>query len=251
MKMKKTIMKIILCFVTITVVFSCKKKETAPTPATTNSASGYYGVLSTIHFNVLQGGVLTNYQYQGLTNVSFSSQPMINNGVVNNSSVDAGNVSINSVLLKKMNATSLLYYNDTTNTLHTTPNLWIVSGSSSIPAFTFTNTNSYPTYSGYSSLKDTIKLGQSNSINLFGINGANQIEVYLSDYPQSHISTLKYVSGTNTSITFSPSEMNALTATTSGFLTVICYKDTIQSFGGKDYKFQMAYQLQKMNMVFN
>lgn len=232
----------------MTFFFSCKKKETIePVIPNTTATNNYYGVLSSYLFNALQAGTLTNYQ--GMSNATFSSNAMINNGVVNNSYLDAGNITLNGIVFKKRSP--ILYYSDTTYTAHALPNSWAVSGQGNVPAFTFSNTNSYPAYNGYSTLTDTIKLGQSNTISLSGISGANQIQIYLYDYPQSHTSTIKYVSGSSTSVTFSPNEINTLTSTNTGFLTVISIKDTFQTFGGKQYKFEVGYQLQKLNMVFN
>lgn len=246
----RSIQTIALFFSFIILISSCKKKD-SPSPDTASSntnTSGYYGVLSSFQFNVLQGGTLTSNQ--GISNAVFSSNVMINNGVVNNSYLDGGDVTLNNILFKKTTSTSFSYYSDSTHTILTPPNSWQVSGSANVSAISFTNTNSYPTYTGYSSLADTIKLGQNNTISLSGISGADQIEVHFTDYPQLHTSTLKYVSGTTSSVTFSSSEMNTLTTTNTGFITVICMKDTFQTFGGKSYKFQTGYQLQKLNVVF-
>ncbi len=246
--------KSFIIFLLSTLMFgfnSCKKKDnttpaaSTPPPLTSPNPNNYFGVMSSSTANFFQSGSLS--AAGGTSSALFSSNALINNGVVFGTSLDPGTVSINGVQLKKSNNSGMIGFNDSTYAYFPTPNNWVVSGANGVPNINYNNVDNTPIYTGYAVLPDTIKLNQNNIISLQGITGADEITVYTSS--GFNVSALKYVTGSTTSITLSPSDLSSLSATNVGALSVICSKNSYQLIGGKTYKFQISYQLQKIYIV--
>ncbi len=237
----------------LTITFlSCKKKadEPAPAPTTTGSSTlNYYGLLNTVQFDYIVSGSVT--PLGGVSNATFPTNGFINSATISEgtwgTNVNAGTISVNSVILKANTGISPgnTYYQDSTNTLFNSPLAWSVSGGNGIPAFNYTYTATRPSYSGYASMPDTIKLTQNNVFNLTGIVGADEIVITVSN----STAKMKVLSGTATSVSFSPSELNGLPASTSSGLIVSVNKYTIVNLGGKDFKFKIGYEIYKSIVI--
>ena len=235
--------------------FSCKKKENSPeAPATTTGSTStstvpaYYGVLYSYQFDMLSSGTLT--PMNGNSSAIFSSSAFVNypniyEGFMGNA-LDAGTVSINGTILKKTLSGSNYYYGDSTTTLFNPPQAWLVSGLNGVPAISFTNTSARPVYTGYATLKDTIKISQNNVFALTGISGADDINIYIFGGANTANKTL---AGDATSVTFGPSDLSLIGATNNGSIMMSIYKNTYVSFGGKNYKFKIGYMLYKTIVV--
>jgi hypothetical protein len=241
-----------LCaFLMVISFLSCKKKESTPesTASTTGSTStvpaNYYGVLFATQFDMVMSGTLT--PGGGSSTAFFSASPIINSSTISEgviSALNGGTVSLNSTVLK-INTSGSIYYSDTTYTLFNSPYSWSVSGATGVPAISHSFSASRPTFTGYASLKDTIKISQTNVINLTGITGADEIVVTLSGGGY----VMRNLPGNTTSLTLTSADLSGLTPTTGGSMFVSCFKNEYKSFGGKDYKFKTGYQLYKQIVV--
>ena len=247
--MKKRFIHISFLFAVLFALFSsCKKKETAPeTPTTTSTTTTeptHHGMIYSNQIVMLTSGTLT--PFNGLSGGLFSTTNMIGDGIISGTSADAGAVSLNSTTFKKSTVGSI-YYTDSTNTDFSPTYNWQVAGGSGIPAINYTYSVTLPAFTGYASLSNTINLGQSNTISLNGITGADEIQVSIS--ASTNTSYLKTVDGSATSVTFNASDLNTLSTSTLGYLYVTCSKVSYQTFSGKTIKIKAGYQLLKSDIV--
>jgi hypothetical protein len=252
--MKKIVF--ILSAILALIIFSCKKKENTPeTPAvsTTGSTStstvpAYYGVLYSYKMDMLFSGTLT--PMNGYSGAYFSPNTFINNTTISEgftgSAPDAGTVTINSIITKKTFSSGSYYFGDSTNTLLNSPHYWSVSGANGVPPISYTNTSARPAYTGYSALKDTIKLSQNNVLSLTGISGADEIDINL--FGGSGLAS-KNLAGDATNVTFTTADLSSVGTSTNGSIMINVYKNTYQAFGGKNYKFKIGYTLYKQIVV--
>lgn len=240
-----------LLFLSLFLVFSCKKKDSTPEPAATTTGSSsswptYYGVLSSSQFDLVMSGTISS---TGAQNTAyFSTSPIYNSssmseGVI--SPLNAGTVSLNSTIFKASNQSGSIFYQDTTSTLFSSSYVWSVSGAAGVPAINYTYTAARPSYTGWAALQDTIKLSQTNVINLTGITGADEIVVTL--YGTATLQ--RNLPGNATSVTLTSADLSSMSTTTAGNIIVSCFKNTYQSFGGKDYKFKAGYELFKFAVM--
>mgnify|MGYP003394934802 CR=1 FL=1 len=81
-------------------------------------------------------------------------------------------------------------------------------------------------------------MNQNVIVQLQGVSGADEIEVYFSTYGDT--SAIKVVPATSNSVTFTSADFSNLTATSSGFVGVNCYKNNLALFNNKTYKFQIG-----------
>lgn len=137
-------------------------------------------------------------------------------------------------------------YQDTTYSVTAPPATWVVSGLGSIPSFTYTNTDSFPAYTGYASLPDTIYKNQPITIQMTGIGPADEVDVII--YDQSglpgHAVSQTLVAGA-TSVTFPATALASLNVGQAS-IDVDCIRNHVQSLGSKNFNFQNSYQLVKM-----
>jgi hypothetical protein len=239
--MKKTFF--ILSAVFVLAFLSCKKKETtpdAPAASTTgsNTALNYDGLLGCQEISMVSSGTIVSTS--GNCQVVFPTGGFYNSSTISDgflgTAVNAGTVSLNSIILKPANQSSNVIYDDTTATVHNAPLAWSVSGGNGIPALNYTYTAARPVYSGWNTLQDTIKVNQNTVINLTGITGADEILVYLIGTGM----VSKVLPGNSTSVSFSTSELTALSTSSSASLWIACSKYSIVSISGKNFKFKIT-----------
>ncbi len=239
--MKK--LSIVLAALLVLVIFSCKKKEADPAPTPTPS-NAYEGLLYAQEISFVASGTIMTTSGNGngiFPTGGFYNSSAISDGFMG-TALNVGTVSLNSVYLKPDNTSSGTMYTDTTYAVHNAPLAWSVSGGNGIPAFTYTYTEARPTYTGWNTLQDTIKLSQNTSVNLTGISGADEILIYVIG-GSGMVS--KIISGTATSVNFTPSELSTLSASTSSSIWVQCSKYSIVSLAGKNFKFKTSYSIIK------
>jgi hypothetical protein len=225
--------KIILFSILISsfLITSCKKTDT-PAPAKTTSSPTPYGFLTASKSYSLNSGSLVfsgNYAYaefrSDLSNISTDMQ--------------IGSVSVGGKYLKYNSVNKL--YQDTTNTLSVIPTTWQVAGSNPIPSFTYTNNDSLPVYTGYTSLPDTIYKNQNLALQINGITGADEIEVsfYSTSGPLNLIKVKSTGVVTNNTITYSSSELSPLSPGSSAItlLNISIFKHNYQAIGGVSFSF--------------
>lgn len=233
-------------------LFSCKK-DVSHTPATnTNNTGGtnttsYYGLMEAAKTHLLyySGGTLYDAgTSSNLVSAGFSSQAYIDNGFIFGTSIEAGTVSMNGVSLKQYSPNPIRY-SDTTNTIPFPIQNWVISGSSQVPAFTFTNNDSVPIYTGYNLIPDTILKATGFSLPFTGLSGCDEFQLYIAS---GSTNIIKKYTATTTAITVAPSELAAFPTGTIVFQLSFS-KISFANAGGKNYKFKTSQLVQIGSIV--
>jgi hypothetical protein len=236
----------IVLYVLILSTISCKKKVEVP-PSTTNNPTpnpnSYYALLRVSQNTYVSSSFAFNGS--GATAV-FSSSAMIGAGTVGGQ-LEAGQVMLNSTILKKDGMPNPFYY-DTTGTSYTPPVTWSVNGSSGVPSFSQSVTGTYPVFTGTAAVQSSITLSQGASIALNGIMGADEIDVLLFG---SNLPVSKTLPGNSTSVNFTASELSSVGTSTAGMIIITVSKNTLAPVGGKNFKFQLCQQFTRADVVYN
>lgn len=155
---------------------------------------------------------------------------------------NAGTVSVNSHNLDKLSnnsyvATAFDYEKSDFSLDFSSGSNWIVSGSGSIPAFTYNHADAFPTYSGKSSMPETASSATGLTFSLTGISNADSIYVVLIG---SHAGTpiIKRLGKTATSVSFSSGEVSSAGTTSgkaTGMLQVCPFRVKMETINTKQY----------------
>ena len=170
--------------------FSCKKKDAAE-PINNNSSTpqtGNYGSFTSRKQELYSNPMISSFG--NFTNAYVSSSALIGNNPMANSLLNIGTVSLNGTVLQKNAYTASNMYGDSTSSVFNTPLNWEITGSSAVSSFSFSNTNPYPAYTGYTAIADSFVIANNISIplnNYSGVqNASNQgSSYYNSGLPQS------------------------------------------------------------------
>ena len=123
---------------------------------------------------------------------------------------DAGTVTLNSKALTKSSNNAYVYQN-LTDPLSFSTLTWNVTGSSSVPAISYSDNHPIPDYSGFDALPTTVTRSAGVTIALgSAISNADSVYVVLTDY--NNHSILKRVSGNASECTFTSAEIAGFTA---------------------------------------
>lgn len=250
--MKISIFKLITIFTFTLVIFSCKKKSNSAPDVVNNTTS-----TTTNNY-----GVFLSRKSVIITNTLVSSQPNFSNAFVSNAALtnnspnvgsllDMGTVNLNGVVFQK-NAWSVSgMYKDSTTTTYNTPHNWVISGSTAVPSFSFSNTNTYPIYTGYAAIADSFVVANNISIPLTNYSGADEIETYFvtSSNPTTNTS-IQNVAGTVTSLNFTTTDLSIIGVNANVALVITFYKNNTQTINGKSYNFRTGYNIIKSNIKF-
>jgi len=164
-----------------------------------------------------------------------------------------GSVSVGSIKFQR-ETTINNYYLDTTNMLSVSPTAWQVVGAGVIPSFTYTYTDSVPSYTGYALLPDTIYRSQNLNLQINGVSHGGVISVLIMDgagfaTSDQTFQQINSTSANNTIVIPSSSLAGFIPLSTShaaGSLQLTIGNNiTQQSFSGKSFVFGGAYQLTK------
>lgn len=232
--MKKII--IVLPFVFFLIFISCKK-EKAPEPATTNTNNNssplYDAILDAGIAQYLTAGTLSPpYTSAGAW---FANTPDLDVNSTNFVHVDS--VSLSNILLKF----DTYSYIDTSALISLPPVVWHVVGNNGIPNFDFTNTNALPSFSGYSSLPDSLDHTQNFTIPISGVSDATKAIAFVSDNSGHY--AWQFFNIPTSSVTFSASSLSTLSPTPYGYYYIIFKNENVQTIGGKKIKFNNFYQI--------
>ena len=244
--MQKTSLLFLSLF--IFVFFSCKKKEVADadpsgTPInniTPNDSSNYMALFSCLDvYSKNSGSFVPNGK---LTSAYYSSQSIYNESYLAANLQNMGVVSLNGVGFRNKTAITNNYYNDTTATAFTIPHTWSVTGTSAISTFSFSNSNTPPTYTASANIPDSISVNSGFSISLKGTSNCNLIRVFIQGGIGSTSYPSKLFSGTDTTISFTSSDLQGLTPTTTGYISFQLYRDNYRLIAGKRINFRTGLQ---------
>jgi len=236
----KSIKNILMACTAILLLFSmCKKNTTANNATTnnnTNSTSGYYSILNIYGSQYVNGNALTTLGVNSGP-VFFSSVPVTTNTIT--SYVKVTSLSLNGICFKYYSPG----YQDSIFSATTIPSTWAVVGLGVIPSFTYINNNPMPTYTGYTSLPDTIYKSQQNTIQITGITGSDETSVSVLDGGNGKVTQTLALGAT--SISFSASSLASLMIGNNAGISIICVKNNVQTFSGKQFNFPFTYLVNK------
>lgn len=239
--MKNYIHLFIITFALSTVLVSCKKKENTPEP--TSTTTGSTPTASTASFSALFSnqliysifGTSTSTLNYGFNNAFVANTDFDNFNYPVGTFLNVGTVSANGIVFKN----NFGYYMDTTyNFIPSPPCTWIASGNA-IPSFTYTNNDSYSTYSAYTTWTDTISKSAGLTLPLTGITNATEARIYLSvTGATTTAGTGTVVLSSSSSFSFSPSSLSALSTATTAGIQIDFYRNNIQTINGKKMNFR-------------
>ncbi|MDO8998844.1 MAG: hypothetical protein Q7W45_03690 [Bacteroidota bacterium] len=242
-------MKKIFIFLFILIsIFSCKKQDAVDnsptgTPITNivpNDSSSYQALFSCLTSYFKNAGIF--YPGNKITSAYYSNQ-LITNEIYSAANLqDMGTVSLNNVIFKNKSIVTNFYYNDTSATQFTSPHNWEISGTPSISTFSWSNANALPTFTASSNIPDSVTLSSGFTIPIKGTTNCNLIRVFIQGGVGSSVYPSKLFSGTDTILSFSASEIQGLTTTNTGYISVQLFKDHYRTIGGKRINFRTGLQ---------
>ena len=229
-----------VCFLISLILFSsCKKdKKSAAAPATntTNGSALYDGILRAWKSQDVIGTTLDTY-IASSGDAWFGSAP--SEYYTNYNFVKVDSIFLNGT---RLSFGSYDYTDSTYSISNMPPAIWHIVGNNGIPSFNFTNTSAMPSYSGYATFPDSIDRAQTITVAISGITNATNASFYITD---GTYTAYKALSINGTSVTFNPTDLSSLAATPYGYIEVVVGNETVQTFGGKKFKFQNEYQVTK------
>lgn len=222
-------------------IASCKKKEdTAPSPSTTTTGStstpsaDKFGALfsNQLVHSIFSATTFTLSYAQNMALASSSNFDNFNFPV--GTFLNMGNVSSNNVTLKN----TFGYYLDSTYSAQSSPFAWQISGGA-IPAFSYTNSAGFSTYSGYTSWPDTLSKNAGLTIPLSGITNATEAQIYISSIGSTTPAfTGSLIIGSNGYYNISSSSLSSVSTTTNASIQIDFYRNNIQTINGVKMNFR-------------
>ncbi len=241
----------LLCIGLLSLI-ACKKTET---PAPTNAGggggtpTGNYAVFSSRKATIITNTLVSNQA--NFSNAYVSNTTLINDDPMVGSLLDMGNVSLNGTTFQKDAYGAQFYYGDSTTNTYNTPHNWIVSGSTAVPSFSYSNTTPYPIYTGYTAIADSFVIASGISIPLTNYSGADMVEVYFGTITGTSITTtIQKLTNNPTTLSFTASDLSTIGAGNTVALIINFYKNNVQVINGKNYNFRTGYEVVKTNIKF-
>lgn len=149
--------------------------------------------------------------------------------------IDGGTVKLNTKSLSKQSNNSYVYQN-LLDPVSFPPVTWDVSGSASVPAFTFTDDKPMPTFSGYSTLPSSVSRSADLTVSLSGmISDADSVYVHIAGSGSN--SVLKRVAGNASQVVFTAAELSALGTSSTGIIQVAPWNYKQEDFNSKTFYF--------------
>jgi hypothetical protein len=170
------------------------------------------------------------------------------NALGSNSFVDGGTVTLNSKALTKSSNNAYAYQN-LTDALSFGTISWNVTGSSSVPAISYTDDKPIPDYSGFSSLPSTVTRSAGLTISLgSAISGADSIYVVVTDYNNHQL--IRRLGGNAAECVISSSELSGFTAG-QGMIQVCPWNYKSEDFNDKKFYFVIESAYTKQGITIN
>lgn len=249
MKSHKTLTQIIIISLFVSFI-SCKKKDNAE-PTATNPViqSGNYGAFTSRKQVIYSNATISSFD--NFTNGYISSSPLIGNNPIGNSLLDIGTVSLNGTILQKNVYGAANMYGDSTSSVFNTPLNWEISGNGAITSFSFSNTNPYPTYTGYTAIADSFMITNNIVIPLNNYAGCDEIETYFvtSTNPVT-VTNIQNITTNPSSLNFTSTDLNVIGVNNNVTLVINFYKNNVQTINGKSHNFRTGYSFMKSDIKF-
>lgn len=221
---------------------SCKKDpvpDNIPAPVSqvpVGALSNYDALFSCVKLNAKVNG---SFVPTGNLVAGYFSSALINNEVYSAADLqNIGGVVLNGIVLKTKTGFAAYYYNDTTSTAFIAPYNWQILGSSVVDSFSYSNSNPPPDFPLAASIPDSLYVASGLTIHLKGTTGCDLIRVILTGGNNSTQSTLKLTAGSDSLISFSPADLQNMSATRSAYLSIQFYKDNYRLIKGKKVNFR-------------
>ncbi len=161
---------------------------------------------------------------------------------------DAGTVTLNTKGLTKSTNNAYVYQN-LTDPLSLSTVTWNVSGSSSVPAISYSDNRPLPDYSGFNSLPATVTKSAGLTISLgSAVSNADSVYIVLADY--NNHSLIKRVAGNAAQCVITAAEMASFTAG-QGMLQVVPWSYKPEDFNDKKYYFVLEAAYTKQGITIN
>ncbi len=162
--------------------------------------------------------------------------------------VDAGTVTLNAKGLTKSSNNAYVYQN-LLDPLSFSTLSWNVTGSSSVPAISYTDDRQIPDYSGFSALPTTISRSAGVTISLgSAVSNADSVYVTVSDYNNHYL--LKRVAGNAAECVFSASDLSGFTAG-DGMVQVCPWNYKSEDINSKKFYFIIESAFTKQGITIN
>lgn len=162
------------------------------------------------------------------------------------SSVNAGDVSFNSLALTIQSNNSYIYQFDENNTtLYSgSGQTWNISGNvgNGIPAHSFNVPETHPQFSGTSSFPSTISKGGSITVNVGSTVYCDSLMIFIVDVNNNKVQKSVSAAFGASSITFNSSELSILQNTDYGAIAAVAYNYQIETLAGKDWVYVQTAQ---------
>jgi hypothetical protein len=239
--------RLIIFFLLSLTLLSCKKSTPAPANTTSNTGTptsklGYLVASKAYTINISTGTL-------SLQNIGVNAQ-FVNNIYHPTGTVFAGDVYVGTDKLS-YNRYMTNAYGDTSSFMQINPTTWKVTGMPlyQIPGFVFTDNDSFPGYTGFMNLPDTIYKSQGLVLHISGVSGANSVNAFLDDFSNGYQYSQSVDSVLNTyTITISAANLSGLSLSTSSAscdITINIDKNNDQTISGSDFRFTSEKQIFK------
>jgi hypothetical protein len=235
-----------------TVLTGCDKSddtnptENTTTPSTSNTTPNLkdgYGVLAAVRSvsYTTVAGITVPLDVNTAT-AGFFTAPGSGN------MVDAGTVTLNSKTLTKSSNNAYVYQN-LTDPLSFSTVTWNVTGSSNVPAISYTEDRNMPDYSGFNSLPSTITKANGLTVNLSGtITNADSVYVIVAGGDKY---VLKRVAANASQTVFSASDLSVISNTAMGQIQVAPWNYKKEDYNSKPYYFVLETCYTKQGITIN
>ena len=232
--------KLLVTLLITALALSCKKteppvkEEITETKLPENIFSKYDGLFYSAknYINSSGSNSLTGMQHYAY----FASQSIFNEVYNPVNLIDVGDISLNTTRFKSKNGSQKFNYLDTTAQFYVSLK-WKITGGSKIDSFSFVNDKPYPEYN-FVKQADSISLSKAASFRIGKIKNCSLIRFFLSNGSVSYIT--KYLNGTDTVINLDKEELNALSASNTGFYSLMFYNDNYWNINNKTVNFRNA-----------
>lgn len=246
----KTTLKFFGIILVFTFLSACKKDTKIVTENQINSSdtSKVYGVFTLR--KVLSDLDTISFTQGGVSSAVVSEYPLVKGIGVSGGTMDIGNVKLNNIEFKKQVNLNISYI-DTVNNLYFPPYNWTCSGGTSFNAFSYTYQASFPNFSGYNQMPDSIEITNGINLLLAGVANSDSIEVYFATQKAPIKTTnLKTIPGNAPYIKFSYQELHYLNEKDSIKLYIGFIKNNFVRINGKKLNFRNYLEHVKLDVCF-
>ena len=232
------------CTKTEDVIDNTLNNNTNSTTGTSPNLKDGYGLLAavtSVSYTTVQG--ITIPVNTNTATAAFFSSPGANN------MVDGGTVTLNSKTLTRTSNNAYVY-DKLTDPLSFSQVTWNVTGSSSVPAISYTDNRQMPGFTGYNSLPSTVTKADGLTVSLGGtVSNADSVYVIVSGGNNQYV--LKRLGGNAAQCVFSPSDLSGLGNTSTGMIQVAPWNYKKEDFNDKPYYFVLETVYSKIGVTIN